>query len=196
MKLASEEEINSKYGKESYIKLAGKPLNDMIINWMSNQFEGNLFFQTTDEPLIFFQKYIPNISFIVAAGGMVRNERHELLFFKKNGYWDFPKGHVETHETVQEAAIREVQEETGIKQLKIVGALRDSWHCYIYQAQPVLKRTYWFEMEANSAEQLEAQTSEGISNLKWVSFIQLTDICKGSYRSLNEMIQNFYNKLA
>ncbi len=196
MKLASEEEINSAYGKESHIKFTDKPLNEMIINWMNNQIEDNLFYQTADEPLTFLQKYIPNISFIVAAGGMVRNEREEFLFFKKNGFWDLPKGHVETHETVQEAAIREVKEESGIKQLKIVGALPESWHCYFYQTQPVLKKTYWFEMEANSSEQLQAQISEGISDLKWVSFTQLTDICKGSYKSLNELIQKFYTKLA
>ncbi|HGY08890.1 MAG TPA: NUDIX hydrolase [Oceanithermus profundus] len=53
---------------------------------------------------------------VPGAGGLVFNARGEVLLIRdKNGYWVFPKGHVEAGETPQETATREVREETGVR---------------------------------------------------------------------------------
>ena len=52
---------------------------------------------------------------IAAAGGLVKNERGEKLFIFRLGKWDLPKGKLSGKETAEEAAIREVKEETGLQ---------------------------------------------------------------------------------
>ena len=51
---------------------------------------------------------------IIAAGGLVTNENNELLMIFRRGKWDLPKGKLDKGETIEECAIREVEEETGI----------------------------------------------------------------------------------
>ena len=47
------------------------------------------------------------------------NESNEL-----KGHWDFPKGHVEDNESELETAVRELQEETGIDDFKLIKNFR------------------------------------------------------------------------
>ena len=49
-----------------------------------------------------------------SCGCIIINEEKILLIQQKQGFWGFPKGHIETNETEQETAIREVKEETNI----------------------------------------------------------------------------------
>jgi 8-oxo-dGTP diphosphatase len=53
---------------------------------------------------------------IVAAGGVVQAEGRLVLLVHRPKYndWSFPKGKTEPNETIDEAAIREVREETGL----------------------------------------------------------------------------------
>jgi 8-oxo-dGTP pyrophosphatase MutT (NUDIX family) len=59
---------------------------------------------------------------IVAAGGLVFNENKELLMIYRRSKWDLPKGKLDEGETIEECAIREVEEETGVQQI-ILGKL-------------------------------------------------------------------------
>ena len=52
--------------------------------------------------------------FIEAAGGLVQNSNGDYLIIFRYGKWDLPKGKLETNERIQDAALREVSEETGI----------------------------------------------------------------------------------
>ena len=51
---------------------------------------------------------------------MVYNDKGEILFIFRNGKWDLPKGGTEKNETMEETAMREVEEETGVNGLSIV----------------------------------------------------------------------------
>ncbi len=55
-----------------------------------------------------------HIVFVRAAGGFVSAPDGRMLLILRNGRWDLPKGKVEPGETLLQAALREVQEETGI----------------------------------------------------------------------------------
>jgi bis(5'-nucleosidyl)-tetraphosphatase len=64
------------------------------------------------------------IAFEKSAGAVVFRKTDKgikyLLLKYRNGHWDFPKGHIENGETEEETMRREVREETGIDDLKIV----------------------------------------------------------------------------
>ena len=65
-----------------------------------------------------------------SAGGVVfrvRNSRPEVLLIRDLSYddWFLPKGHVESDESLEGAALREIEEETGLTDLEIVKYLGD-----------------------------------------------------------------------
>jgi len=99
---------------------------------------------------------------IEAAGGLVINEADALLVIHRLGFWDLPKGKLEKGESPEIAALREVEEECGISDLKILNQLPDSYHTYEYNGKKVLKRTYWFLMNYKGNEKLIPQTEEAI----------------------------------
>jgi ADP-ribose pyrophosphatase YjhB (NUDIX family) len=125
---------------------------------------------------------------IEAAGGVVRNENNEILVIFRNGKWDLPKGKIEKRkETFKQAAIREVQEETGLKTLNITGKLMTTYHLYFRKERMVLKPTYWFEMFAESSNKLIPGETENISMVAWMKKEDLPGILSNTYNSLKEL---------
>ena len=61
---------------------------------------------------------------VTAAGGMVLNDKDEILFIYRKKRWDLPKGKTEKNETIESSAIREVEEETGVE--RMIESLRRS----------------------------------------------------------------------
>jgi len=106
--------------------------------------------------------------FVEAAGGVVFNERGEFLVIKRNGIWDLPKGKLEKKETFDEAALREVEEETGLSGLSIRQPIVSTYHTYHLSEERVLKKTKWFEMYYDGSETPVPQSSENITEVRWV----------------------------
>ena len=77
-----------------------------------------------------WMNYCMNYFEVVSAGGVVVNQRGNVLWILRNGHWDIPKGKVEMGEKLEEAALREVTEETGIKDIKIIDDLITTYHTY------------------------------------------------------------------
>ncbi len=73
----------------------------------------------------------------VSAGAVVfrdtRGKREFLLMKSRAGDWEFPKGTVEAGEELQQAAIREIVEETGIEDFYLVDGFRDDYD-YVFEA--------------------------------------------------------------
>ncbi|MFN6039043.1 MAG: NUDIX domain-containing protein, partial [Bacteroidota bacterium] len=88
-----------------------------------------------------FKSFCSIFKVIEAAGGVISNEKKQILFIYRLKKWDLPKGKIEKGEGKQRAAIRECEEECGIEGLKIIGKLDDSWHMYKLDNEWVLKRT-------------------------------------------------------
>ena len=101
---------------------------------------------------------------------------------------NFPKGKVDHGELVQNSAIREVQEETGLKNVHIVSHHISTFHLYQnlpYSSDFIFKETKWFFMEASSQALLVPQIEEGITDLKWVSMNEFNVLnCYASIRDL------------
>lgn len=124
-----------------------------------------------------------NMSVIPAAGGLVLNQRKEVLFIFRNGVWDLPKGWIEKGETTEIAAIREVEEECGISNLKLVKPLTTTHHIYFHKGVK-LKETHWFLMTSDDESKLTPQTEEGITKVKFKKESEIVEIFKNTYENI------------
>ena len=130
-------------------------------------------------------------SYIKAAGGIVINENDELLMIYRNKHWDLPKGKMEKGESPDETALREVEEECGIKKLKIVKPLVSSYHIFFQNNNECIKQTYWFEMSCKDTSKLIPQEEEGIEEAKWMSKKEVKKVFNKVYLSLQEVLAVF-----
>lgn len=140
-----------------------------------------------DEKLLLnqFLKMLPNV---VAGGGKVFNAEGKILFIYRNGKWDLPKGKAENKETIDQTALREVEEETGVKGLSITKPLEITYHIYKRNDQYFIKKTYWFEMYSEFDGVLFPQEKEGITKVKWIAPKKLKKIKKNVYANIETLI--------
>ena len=122
-----------------------------------------------------------------AAGGVVVKDGKFVSIVRK-GIPDLPKGHIEKGETPEVAALREVEEETGIVKLHIIKELPSTWHCYLEHDEWTLKRTYWYLMESEETFQPKPQTEEGITEIKLIGNEEIEDFLKNTFRSISEIL--------
>ena len=128
-----------------------------------------------------FSKKLPNV---IAGGGKVTNKNGEILFIYRNEKWDLPKGKAEKKETIEQTAIREVMEETGVKDLKITGELPTTYHIFKRRGKNRLKTTYWFNMETSYEGKLSPEQSEGITRVEWLSPEEAKKALGNSYANI------------
>ena len=121
---------------------------------------------------------------IKAAGGLVKNQQGDILFILRNGIWDLPKGKLEWGETYQEAALREVSEECGIKELFHPQRLTITFHVYRLNGKPVLKKTIWFTMEMNGNSDTKPLAIEGIAEVRWFAPSGLHEPLSNTYPNI------------
>jgi hypothetical protein len=105
---------------------------------------------------------------IKAGGGLVKNSKEEYLFIFRNKKWDLPKGKMNKGEDIEETALREVEEECGIRKLKIVKCIGKSYHLYELKGEMALKKITWFEMSSIDESAPKPQEEEGIEKVVWV----------------------------
>lgn len=170
--------------KEDFIKI--------VESFSKNSKSENLYLFSNDFKTL-KKDFFSAFKIIDAAGGIVRNNNNEILFIFRRGKWDLPKGKVEDNETIEEAAIREVEEETGLKSINIIRVLPNTFHMYILNNQWVIKKTYWFEMTCKSEQNLIPQTIEEITEVKWFKNDELDEVLANTYSSIRELIKKYLN---
>lgn len=132
----------------------------------------------------FFKKF----EVMQAAGGAVLNTKNEILMIYRRGFWDLPKGKLDKGETLAECAVREVQEETGLKNVTINEFLHITYHTYFLGTHHILKESHWYKMKAKGSDHLIPQTEEDILEAKWISSNELEKYKKLSYPSIVEVL--------
>ena len=132
-----------------------------------------------------FKKKFPEV---IAAGGKVINNKSEILFIYRNKKWDLPKGKVEKNEIISETALREVKEETGIKNLSIIRPLDKTYHIFKRGGKNYLKTTYWFEMKSDFKGKFKPQKKEGITRVEWIGIENLSSVLPKSYANIRLII--------
>ena len=115
-----------------------------------------------------WQHFLKFFDVIHSAGGVIYNDEGRVLFIYRRGFWDLPKGKTEPGETLEQTAIREISEETGLKQVDIVRPLPDTYHVFWEGGRRKIKITHWFLMHTPETGRLEPTGTEGIERLDWL----------------------------
>lgn len=132
---------------------------------------------------------------IIAAGGVVFNDKNEILFIKRFGIWDLPKGKEEVGETYKETAKREVQEECNIK-VKVKEKICSTWHTYITKNNNyVIKKTRWYSMKCLDDSNMTPQKSEGIEEIIWADKKRMDKCLQNTYASIQYVIEKTNSKV-
>ena len=120
-----------------------------------------------EDPTIVLQELYTVASPVIAGGGLVQNSKGEILFIYRRGAWDLPKGKQDEGETIEDTAIREVKEETGIENLTLGAYLTTTYHLYrSSQKKWLLKVSFWFAMKSSDTI-LIPQIEEDIEEIGW-----------------------------
>lgn len=135
-----------------------------------------------------FKKLFKKHKYIEAAGGLVLFGK-ELLFIKRNGFWDLPKGKLEKGESIEMCAVREVEEECGLKNVEIIQFLTNTYHTYEMNEKKYLKQSFWFEMVVNEQQNLVPQTEEEITEVKWFKKSQLSTVKRNTFASILDVLE-------
>ena len=130
-----------------------------------------------------------------AAGGVVIID-NQFVAIERNGIPDLPKGHIERGESPEVAALREVEEETGITDLEIIKELPPTWHCYLLDNQWTIKKTSWFLMQTKSGMKSIPQTEEGITKVYLVDKQGVADFEKKTFASLKTLVPSIFSAIS
>ena len=134
-----------------------------------------------------WESFCANYMLIEAAGGLVYNDKNQLLMIFRNGKWDLPKGKLEVGENIEQCAIREVEEECGVNNLTIIKKITDTYHTYELKGKAILKRTYWHMMSSDFNGKLVEQIQEGITKVEWVNEEDIAKKLENSYVNIKEL---------
>ena len=143
-----------------------------------------LYHQKEDKLWMHFLRHFPIVE---AAGGLVRHEDGRFLFIYRNDKWDLPKGRIEKNEPIRIAAVREVEEETGVDGLEIVKPLIETFHVFNRNGKYKLKKTFWFEMKTASTVTLIPQLNEGIEQAVWVFEKEIPHKFENAYENIKQV---------
>ena len=161
-------------------------LAEKIMGWLADESVENLDLGDIDgEKLALAVKKIFRQA--PAAGGVVVID-NQFVAIERHGIPDLPKGHIEKGETPEVAAVREVEEETGIKDLEIIKELPSTWHCYLLDNQWTIKKTSWYLMRTKSGMKNIPQTEEGISKVYLVDKEHVKDFQEKTFASLRDVV--------
>lgn len=124
---------------------------------------------------------------VSAAGGLVTDSCGRFLFIRRNGFWDLPKGHREQGEEIEATALREVMEETGLKELVLGELICVTDHTYKRDGRRHLKHTWWYAMDCPAGQETVPQNEEGIDEVAWVGAAETGKYVDGAYPSIKEV---------
>ena len=159
----------------------------IVYTWILNN-KNKQFYVLCKDAKAFLKTVAKSVNLIIAAGGLVKNEEGAFLFIYRNDKWDLPKGKVEKDEKVKEAAVREVEEECGIKVSNLDEKICKTYHAYIYKGEVVLKRTHWFNMRCKGKPKLKPQREEGITDVRWFEKEHVEPIMANTFPSIMDVL--------
>lgn len=128
--------------------------------------------------------------FIEAAGGIVEQDQN-YLFIKRNGFWDIPKGKLDSGESSEDAAQREIEEECGLTDLMLNSLISITYHTYFHKNDWYLKKTSWFHFTALGSRDTSCQIEEGITETIWLNSSQFNTIYKNTFNSISFVLKKF-----
>lgn len=173
-------------------EISGPAIKSLLHEMKKEEFHAGVLWHSDLEQLkkLFFK----NFTIIEAAGGIVQNNKKEILFILRLGKWDLPKGKMEKGEKPDECALREVEEETGVTGLKLKKKVGETFHTYDEFGKHILKISHWYYMTAPAAQQLTPQTEENITEVKWISTKNIKEPIANTYPSIKDILSTFFDE--
>ena len=145
-----------------------------------------------DKPGEVMCHFLEKANIIIAGGGIVFNENDELLMIHRRRKWDLPKGKIELKEEIKNGAVREVEEETGVKVETVAPEPVRTYHAYRLKGKNSLKETSWYEMKAKPTQhELIPQTEEDIEEARWVKKSDLKNYEAGCYLLIWDLVSTY-----
>lgn len=172
-------------------EISGPAIKSLLHEIKKTEFHAGVLWNKDLEQLkkVFFKHF----KLIEAAGGIVQNNKKELLFIYRLGKWDLPKGKMEKGEKSEECALREVEEETGVTNLKLKKKVGETYHTYDEFGKHILKTTHWYYMISPAAQKLVPQTEEDITETKWISTKDIKEPVANTYPSIKDILGKFFD---
>ena len=136
-----------------------------------------------------FKKLKKDSVLIKAAGGLVESAEKNYLFIFRNKRWDLPKGKLERGEKMSEAAVREVEEECGVKIAKLGEKICKTYHIYPLETKMIIKKTNWYRMTVKGEPKLVPQKEEGIEKAVWLNSYEISSVVKNTFPSIIEVLK-------
>ena len=133
--------------------------------------------------------FYKHFKIIMAAGGVVLNSHNNILMIFRRGKWDLPKGKLEKNETLELCAVREVGEETGIKNIQLDEKITTTYHTYMEYGKHILKESHWYKMRCIGDQKLIPQTEEDITEIRWIKQSDLKKYEAETYQTIKEVLQ-------
>ena len=135
-----------------------------------------------------WKKLLKIFSLVEAAGGLVEHLSGKFLFIYRNEKWDLPKGRVEKKEILIDGAVREVMEETGVKDLIVKKNLNHTFHIFSRNGKYKLKKTYWYLMTTSYDGILQPQFDEGIVKAEWKTKEEIPHLMENAYNNIKMVL--------
>ncbi|MBS7787749.1 NUDIX domain-containing protein [Flavobacterium sp. CYK-55] len=168
--------------------LESTDIKKLVIKMFNNKIKKCYLYHPDEK--VMFKKLKEKIPVQRAGGGLVYNAKGEVLFILRNGKWDLPKGGKEKREKMKHAAMREVEEETGVNGLVIKRKLAKTYHIFKRNGVYKLKITHWFEMHTDYQGIPVGQAEEGIEQVAWLNPEQIKEALKNSYENIKLLFEN------
>lgn len=137
--------------------------------------------------------FFKHFTFVHAAGGIVQNHKKELLFIFRLGKWDLPKGKLNDKEQPAIAAEREITEETGVDHLKLHHKVGETFHVYNAFGKHFLKQSDWYYFSCDTDQELQPQTEENITEVKWIPTKDIRQPMQNTYATIKDILRIFFD---
>lgn len=173
-------------------EISSKAIKSMLHEIKKEEFHAGVIWHSDLEKLK--QTFFKNFNTIVAAGGIVQNDKKEILFIKRLGKWDLPKGKIEKGEKEELCALREVTEETGVTGLQLKKKIGETYHVYDEFGKHFLKISHWYHLTCSSKQELVPQTEEHITEIKWFSTRDIKEPVSNTYPSIKDILSKFFDE--
>ncbi len=170
-----------------FFLLESVDIHQFIVNMFQDKIKKAYLYHPDEKEIM--KKLKGKIPVNKAGGGLVYNSEGKILFIYRNGKWDLPKGGIEKNEAIEDTAIREVEEETGVTGLTITEKLLKTYHIFFRNGKYRLKVTHWFQMKTDFAGTPLPQAEEGIEKVAWLSPEEIPVALKNSYENIKLLFE-------
>ncbi len=170
-----------------YFLLNQESINEAIKALKKKKLSEAYIYHPNSEEIL--KKFTQEIPLVVAAGGVVTNPKGKVLFIYRNDKWDLPKGKLDKGESIEDCAVREVMEETGVQGLRIENFLRTTYHIFKNSGTPTLKQVHWYAMKTDYSGKLKPEKKEGIVKVKWKGPKKIQKALQNSYVNIKILFE-------